>query len=62
MKGISFILAVVLGLAIFGLFILGCFMGLLVVFVGVSVEAALPVGMILTVVFVVVSVLRGLKD
>jgi hypothetical protein len=53
MKGIVFIVGLVVCLAIFGLPILGCFMGLLVIFVGVGVDAALPVGMVLTVVMIV---------
>ena len=53
MKGIGFILAVVLGLLIFGVPILGCFMGLLVIILGVGVDVAMTLGMILTVVMFV---------
>lgn len=53
MKGIGFILAVVLGLLIFGVPILACFMGLVVIILGVGVEAAMTVAMVLTVVMIV---------
>ena len=62
MKGIAFILAVVLCLIIFGLPILVCFMELLCIGLGVGVGVALPVAMVMSVVFVVVNVARGLKD
>ena len=52
MKGIVFIIAVVIILASFGLPVLGCFMGILVVGLGVGVEAAMPLAMILTVALV----------
>ncbi len=53
MKGIVFILAVVLSLIVFGVPILGCIMGLLCIILGVGVDAALILGMILTVALVV---------
>ena len=49
MKGIVFIIALLIILAIFGLPVLCCFMGILVVGLGVGVEAAMPLAMILTV-------------
>jgi hypothetical protein len=52
MKGLVFIVGLIIILAIFGLPLLGCFMGLLVIFVGVAVEAALPLAMFLTVALV----------
>ena len=52
MKGIFFILAVVFCLIVFGVPILECFMTLLVVFLGVGVDAALTLGMFLTVAMV----------
>ena len=53
MKGIGFILAVVLGIAIFGVPILGCFLGLLAIVLGVAVDVAMPLAMVLTVVMIV---------
>ena len=58
MKGIAFVVAVVVGLAIFGLPILGCLMTFLVVFVGVGVDAALTLGMFLTVAMVVGIIIK----
>ena len=52
MKGIVFIIALVVVLAIFGVPVLCCFMGILVVGLGVGVEAAMPLAMILTVAMV----------
>jgi hypothetical protein len=52
MKGIVFIIGLVIIVAIFGLPLLGCFIGLLVIGLGVAVEAALPLAMILTVALV----------
>ena len=62
MKGVAFILAVVLGLIFVGIPILGCFLGILGVVLGISVEVAVPLAMVLTVAFVVVNVARGMKD
>jgi hypothetical protein len=62
MKGIAFILAMVVCLIVFGVPILACFMSILAIGLGIGVDAALTVGMVLTVVFVVVNVARGLKD
>lgn len=53
MKGCGFILAVVIVLLIFGLPLLGCFMGLLVIGFGMAADASLPCGMFLTVALVV---------
>ena len=53
MKGVVFIVAVVLSLVIFGLPVLACFMGLLAIGLGIGVDAALTLGMILTVALVV---------
>lgn len=47
-----FVAAVLAALAIFGMKILGCFMAILVVFLGVGVETAMTVGMVLTVAMV----------
>ena len=52
MKGLVFIVGLIIILAIFGLPLLGCFMGLLVIGLGVAVEAAMPLAMILTVALV----------
>ena len=52
MKGIVFIVGLIITLAIFGLPLLGCFMALLVVFLGVTCEVALPLGMFLAVVMI----------
>jgi hypothetical protein len=62
MKGIAFVLALVVCLIIFGVPILGCIMGLLCIILGIGVDAALAVGMFLTVVFVAVAVLSGMKN
>ena len=62
MKGIAFILAVALSLIIFGLPILGCFLCILGVVLGISVEVVVPLAMVLTVVFVIVNVARGVKN
>ena len=62
MRGIVFVVAVVLGLIIFGLPILANFMALLVIFLGVGVEAALSVGIVLTVgmvIWIAIKVLLG---
>ena len=53
MKGILFILATVVCLAVFGLPILGCFLGILGVVLGISVEVTVPLAMFLTVAMVV---------
>jgi len=55
MKGILFILATVVCLAVFGLPILGCFLGILGVVLGISVEVTVPLAMFLTVAMVVGS-------
>ena len=52
MKGIVFVIGLIIIVAIFGLPLMACFMALLVIFVGVAVEAALPLAMILTVALV----------
>ena len=52
MKGVVFIIALIVILAIFGVPVLGCFMGILVIGLGVGVEAAMPLAMILTVAMV----------
>jgi apolipoprotein N-acyltransferase len=52
MRWVGFILMVALGLTLFGLHILWCFMGLLVVGLGVDVEAAMTIGLVLTVALV----------
>ena len=62
MKGIAFFVAVVLCLIIFGLPILGCFLCILGVVLGISVEVVVPLAMVLTVVFVIVNVARGVKN
>ena len=62
MKGIVFVIAVVVSLIVFGVPILACFMGLLAIGLGIGVEAALPVAMVMAVIFVVVSVLNGMKN
>jgi hypothetical protein len=62
MKGIVFIVAVVLSLLFFGVPVLACFMGILAIGLGIGVDAALILGMILTVALVVVSVLNGMKN
>ena len=49
MRGLGFIVAVLLGIAICGLPILGSFMLLLVIFLGIEAEAAMTIGMVLTV-------------
>jgi hypothetical protein len=53
MKGIVFVVAVLLGIAIFGLPILGSLMAILVIILGIGVEAAMAVGMVLTVALIV---------
>ena len=53
MKGIAFILAMVVCFAIFGLPILGCFLGILGVVLGISVEVVVPLAMVLTVAMIV---------
>ena len=53
MKGLLFVLTAVVLLAIFGLPILGCFMILLAIGLGVAVETSMTVGMFLTVALVV---------
>jgi len=53
MKGIAFILAMVVCFAVFGLPILGCFLGILGVVLGISVEVTVPLAMFLTVAMVV---------
>ena len=62
MKGIVFIVAVVLSLLLFGVPVLACFMGILAIGLGIGVDAALILGIILTVALVVVSVLNGMKN
>lgn len=52
MKGIGFILATVVCLAVLGLPILGCFLGILGLVLGISVEVTVPLAMILTVAMV----------
>ena len=52
MKSVVFIVAFLIILAIFGVPVLCCFMGILVVGLGVGVEAAMPLAMILTVAMV----------
>ncbi len=53
MKGLLFVLTAVVVLAIFGLPVLGCFMVLLAIGLGVAVETSMTVGMFLTVAMVV---------
>jgi hypothetical protein len=53
MRGVGFILAMVVCLAIFGLPIFGCFLGILGLVLGISVEVVVPMAMILTVAMVV---------
>jgi len=53
MKGVIFVIAVLVSLAVFGLPVLGCIIGLLVIGLGVGVEVALTLGMFLTVAMVV---------
>jgi hypothetical protein len=52
MKGIVFVIGLVVCLIVFGVPLLGCFMGLLVIGLGVGVEVALTLGMFLTVALV----------
>ena len=52
MKGVVYIIRLVIILAIFGLPLLRCFMGLLVVGLGVDADAALTLGIFLTVALV----------
>jgi hypothetical protein len=52
MKGIVFIIGLVIIVAIFGLPLMACFMALLGVFLGVTCEVALPLGMFLAVVMI----------
>ena len=52
MKGIVFIIGLVIIVAIFGLPLMACFMALLVAFLGVTCEVALPLAMFLTVALV----------
>lgn len=49
MKGIVFIIGLVIMLAIFGFPVLRCIMGLLVIGLGVDVDTALTLGIFLTV-------------
>jgi hypothetical protein len=53
MKGVLFIIGVVICLAIFGLPILGCFLLLLGVVLDVAVEVAFPLAIVLTVALIV---------
>jgi hypothetical protein len=53
MRIIGSIVTVLLGLAFFGLPILRCFMGILVMVLGVGVEAAMTIGLFLTVLLIV---------
>jgi hypothetical protein len=53
MKGLGFFLAVLICLGVFGLPILGCFLLLLAVGLGVAVEAAFPLAAGLTVALIV---------
>ena len=52
MRFLEFIAGLILCLVIFGIPILGCF-ALLLAIVGVAVESAVPVGMFLTIVYLV---------
>jgi len=53
MRGLVFVLGTVLALLIFGLPILACFMGLLVIGLGIAVEASFFCGAFLTVALVI---------
>jgi hypothetical protein len=53
MKGIVFILGVVVGLVVFGVPLLECFLGILCITLGVAFEIALPLAMFFTVAMVV---------
>jgi hypothetical protein len=54
MKGLGFVIGVVICLLFFGPPILGCFLLLLAVGLGVAVETAFPVAVFLTVAMIVV--------
>lgn len=53
MKGIVFIVAAVVGLIVFGIPMLGCLMMLFMIVLGVGVDTAMTLGMILTVAIIV---------
>jgi hypothetical protein len=53
MKGIGFVVAVIVVLAVFGLPITGCIAGLLAIGLGVVADVAVPLAMFLAVVLVV---------